>query len=280
MKIIELINTTARPNLYEKGSAFMWTDPHIAKQLLQVHLNPDIDLGSRKKSTIEKTAKWVLETQKSADKLNILDLGCGPGLYTEIFANSGHKVTGIDISMSSIDYAIKSSKEKGLNIDYQNGSYLDIDFEQEKYDLIVLIYTDLGVLLPSERKNLLSKIYVTLKKGGVFIFDVLKDKNLNEKLSYKTWEANKVGFWKDTPYLALSESFLYEQEKVILFQHTIIDEVENMETYRFWTHFFSQKDVLEMIQHLSFENIEFREDILPESDLWNGDNVIFTKCRK
>lgn len=280
MKIVEIVNITEKPKLYEKGSAFMWTDPHISKQLLQVHLNPDIDLGSRKKSTIKKTANWILETQDSNDKLNILDLGCGPGLYTEIFAKSGHKVTGVDISKNSIDYAIRSAKEKRLNIDYQIGNYLDIGLGQEKYDLIVLIYTDLGALLPSEREMLLSKIYMALKKGGAFIFDVLKDKNLNKKLSTKTWEANKAGFWKETPYLALSESFLYEQEKVILFQHNIIDSNENIETYRFWTHFFSQADVIDMIERHNFEDIEFIEDILPEGDFWNGDNVIFTKCKK
>ncbi|HBS85967.1 MAG TPA: SAM-dependent methyltransferase [Bacteroidales bacterium] len=280
MKISDIILKSEKPTIYEKGNSFMWTDLHISKQLLQVHLNPDIDLGSRKKTTIEKTASWILETQIGKGKLNILDLGCGPGLYTEIFAQNGHNVTGIDISKNSIDYATKTAKGKALNINYQNDSYLDIDFEKEKYDLIVLIYTDFGALLPTEREILLPKIYEALKKGGVFIFDVLKDKNLNEKLSPKTWEANKAGFWKETPYLALSQSFLYEKEKVILFQNTIIDNDENLETYRFWTHFFSQADVIGMLDHFNFENIEFREDILPESDLWNGDNVIFSKCKK
>ncbi len=280
MKIKEIVNIIEKPNLYEKGTSFMWTDPHISKQLLQVHLNPDIDLGSRKKSTIEKTANWILDTKKDNDKLNILDLGCGPGLYTEIFAQSGHKVTGIDISQNSIDYATKSAKEKELTIDYQNGSYLDVDLGQEKFDLIVLIYTDLGALLPSEREMLLTKIHKALRKGGTFIFDVLKDKDINEKLSPKTWEANEIGFWKEAPYLALSESFLYEKEKVILFQHNIINNNEKIETYRFWTHFFSREDVRGMLEQIDFKNIEFREDILPESDMWNGDNVIFTKCEK
>ena len=280
MKIKQLVNITKKPCLYEKGTSFMWTNPHISKQLLQVHLNPDIDLGSRKKATIEKTAKWILETQNKKENLNILDLGCGPGLYTEIFAQNGHQVTGIDISKTSIDYAVKSAYEKGLAIDYRCESYLDIDFEKEKFDLIVLIYTDLGALLPEEREKLLAKIHKALKEGGRFIFDVLKDNNLSDKLSPKTWESNSTGFWKDAPYLALSESFLYEIEKIILFQNTIIDDNNDAETYRFWTHFFSQSDIRKMLEFNQFNSIEFKEDILPESDMWNGDNVIFTKCEK
>ena len=280
MNIQEIIKKGTKPKLYEKGTSFMWTDPYISKQLLQVHLNPEIDLGSRKKSTIKKTAEWILESHHSGEELNILDLGCGPGLYTEIFAKSGHKVTGIDISKNSIDYAIKSAKEKGLKIKYKNGSYLDIDLGKEQYDLIVLIYADLGVLIPTEREQLLANIFFALKKEGIFIFDVLKDKDLNKKLSPKTWEANEKGFWKGTPYLALSESFLYEKEKVIMFQHTIIENNGNIDNYRFWTHFFSQNEISLMLKQQNFRNIEFQLDILPESDLWNGDNVIFTKCKK
>lgn len=144
----------------------------------------------------------------------------------------------------------------------------------------MLIYTDLGVLNPSERESLLKMIYRILKKGGTFIFDVLKDKEIKAKITPKTWETSNIGFWKDSPYLALSESFLYQKEKVILFQHNIIDSEEKIETYRFWTHFFSQNDVNKMLKAHNYIDIKVREDILPEGDMWNGDNVIFTMAAK
>ena len=280
MKIAELISQSQKPELYKKGTSFMWTDEHISKQLLNIHLNPDIDLGSRKKSTIVKTANWILDTQKEKGKLNILDLGCGPGLYAEIFAEEGHSITGVDISKNSIEYAKKSAKDKKLDINYVNANYLKINLESDKYDLVMLIYTDLGTLIPNERETLLKMIYRVLKKGGIFIFDVLKDKDIESKTSPKTWEVNNSGFWKASPYLALSESYLYQKEKVILFQHNIIDTAENIEIYRFWTHFFSQKDVCRMLENHNFIDIYFREDILPKGDIWNGDNVIFTMTSK
>lgn len=280
MKVTEIISQSEKPELYAKGTSFMWTDEHISKQLLNVHLNVDTDLASRKKSTIEKTANWILETQKEKGKLNILDLGCGPGLYAEIFAEKGHNITGVDISKNSIEYAQKSAKDKKLNANYVNANYLEINLEPDKYDLVVLIYTDLGVLMPSERETLLKMVYCVLKKGGTFIFDVLKDKDIENKISPKTWEVNNSGFWKKSPYLALSESFLYQEEKVILFQHNIIDTIENIETYRFWTHFFSKSDVCKMLETYNFIDVHFREDILPKGDMLNGDNVIFTMTSK
>ncbi len=279
MKIKEIVEQAQKPELYEKGSSFMWTDSHISKQLLALHINPDIDVASRKKSTIKKSVDWILSQQRN-ENLRILDLGCGPGLYAEAFAGKGHRVTGVDISENSIEYATKSAQKNELEIDYQNSNYLDTDLGNEKYDLIVMIYTDFGVLLPSERETVLKNVYRALKKGGIFIFDVLNDADFESKLSPKSWEASDGGFWREGPYLALSESFLYHKQKVILSQHNIIDDNGDIETYRFWTHFFSQKDISQILVPKNFVNIEFYNKILPEGDMWNGDNVIFTKCQK
>ena len=280
MTIIDIISKAGKLEIYTKGNAFMWTDEHISRQLLDIHLNPDIDLASRKLSTIRKTADWILSRQKTEGKLNILDLGCGPGLYSEIFAGKGHAVTGIDISKTSIEYARKSALEKKLNITYHNASYLEIDLGENKYDLIIMIYTDMGVLLPEERDILLEKIYRALKPGGIFIFDVLKDSDLEKRISPKSWEAVESGFWSADPYLALSESFLYEQQKVILFQHIIVDASDKIKTYRFWTHFFSHNDVRKLLETHKFSNLEFSEDVLPQGDMWSGENVIFCESGK
>lgn len=280
MNIIDLISKTKKPDIYEKGTNFMWTDSHISEQLLDIHLNPELDLGSRKKSSIEKTENWILETQKGKGNISILDLGCGPGLYTERFAEKGHKVTGIDISEKSINYAKKSAENKNLNITYLNENYLEVDLESDRYDLVVMIFTDMGVLSPPERDILLKIIYCALKKGGTFIFDVLSDKDFEKKTSSGTWEICRNGFWKGSPYLRLSKPFLYQEEKVILFQHVIIGTEGSYEIYRFWTHFFSKYDVSKILDAHNFHHKNFRTDILPEGDMWNGDNVIFTMASK
>jgi SAM-dependent methyltransferase len=269
----EFIKYKKRPDLYEKGTAVMWTDPYISKQLLQTHLNPELDLASRKLSTIESTAGWVL-SRAAKNKMNILDLGCGPGLYSEIFAKEGHKVTGVDFSSNSIDYAKQEAEKKGLDITYLNQNYLELDVPENQFDLITLIYCDLGPLLPAERSQLLGHIKKALKPGGMLIFDVLNDRNLKEKVSPKSWEISEKGFWRSNPHLTLSESLLYEEEKVILSQHIIFEE-NKTDVYRFWTHLFSHDDLEEILQPYGFSDIGFFEDVLPEGDIWNGSNVTF-----
>ena len=235
MNTKELLKYTNKPKLYEKGTAVMWTDPYISQQLLQIHLNSELDLASRKYSTIKSTAEWVL-SKASKEKMNILDLGCGPGLYSEIFTNEGHSLTGVDFSKNSIDYAKQKADEKGLSITYLNQNYLELDVPENHFDLATLIYCDLGPLLPSERDQLLTNIKRALKPGGILMFDVLNDNNLESKVSPKSWEISEKGFWRNSPYLALSESMLYKEKKVVLSQHIIVDE-NKTDVYRFWTHF-------------------------------------------
>jgi 2-polyprenyl-3-methyl-5-hydroxy-6-metoxy-1,4-benzoquinol methylase len=273
MNTKELLKYTNKPELYEKGTAVMWTDPYISEQLLQIHLNPELDLASRKYSTIVSTAEWVL-SKASMEKMNILDLGCGPGLYSEIFAGKGHLVTGVDFSKNSIDYAIQGAENKGLNISYLNQNYLKLNVPEDHFDLATLIYCDLGPLLPSERDQLLANIKRALKPGGILIFDVLNDSNLESKVGPKSWEISDKGFWRNSPYLALSESLLYKEEKVILSQHIIVED-NKTDVYRFWTHLFSHNDLIEIIHPHDFTDMSFHEDVLPEGDIWNGNNVTF-----
>jgi len=277
MKLVDIHNKMTRPELYEKGNSVMWTDPHISKELLHVHLNGELDLGSRKTKTIISTVDWIL---KSTDKkqLNILDLGCGPGLYSELLAKKGHKVTGVDFSENSINYARNEASKKKLNITYLKENYLNLKLEENSFDLVILIFTDFGPLLPTEREQLLSVIKKGLKPGGIFIFDVLNDKNIQNKISLKNWEVSTGGFWDSKPYMALSESFIYDEAKVILYQHLVLDEDETLKIYRFWTHFFSHDDLGNILQNHDFVKPSFYENVLPESDLWNGNNVTFCKA--
>jgi ubiquinone/menaquinone biosynthesis C-methylase UbiE len=276
MKINDIVLNSGKPELYKKGSAVMWTDPYISEQLLDVHLNTEIDLASRKYSTIESTVEWILE-QSQKEKMNILDLGCGPGLYSELLAKKGHNVTGVDFSENSIRYARKEAEKKKLDIKYLQENYLELDLQENQFDLVMLIFTDFGPLMPSEREQLLTSIKKMLRPDGIFILDVLNDTNLESKVSPKSWEVSEKGFWKNKPYLVLSESFLFKEEKVVLYQHIIVDEQDNVETYRFWNHFFSDNDLNAILSKQGFTDISFYRNVLPSGNGYTGADVTF--CR-
>ena len=257
----------------------MWTDDHISKKLLEVHLNPDIDSASRMPDSINRTVEFI-KTFSTKSSMAILDLGCGPGIYLEKLAELGHACTGVDFSKNSISYAKNRAKEKGIEINYICQDYLELDFEN-RFDLIILIYTDLGVLLPKEREGLLDKIHRALKPDGVFIFDLINDKNLEQKFQeQQAWSFEYSGFWKPRPYMELANGFHYPDERVFLKQHTIIDESDQVNTYRFWTQYFNPEDVIALLSARRFRLSESFENVLPATDFWNGENVTFYKTQK
>ena len=256
----------------------MWVDEYISTQLLEVHLNQDVELASRKKATIANTVDWILN-KVPGDRMNILDLGCGPGLYTENLAEYGHLVTGMDFSSNSITYAKESASRKNRDIEYIQQDYLELE-EENRYDLILLIFTDFGVLTPVQREILLRNIYRALKPGGTFVFDVLNENPAVMTSASKNWELAEKGFWRNHPYLALTESFYYEQQNVTLNQHIIIDEDGGTEVYRFWIHTFSHNDLSTIISAAGFSTVECFDSVIPDSDMCLSKSVTFCIATK
>lgn len=273
MKIQELLEAAKKPEIYTSGTAEMWTDEYISAQLLETHLNQEIDLASRKGSTISKTIEWILE-KVPGESLRILDLGCGPGLYTEKLAEKGHEVTGVDFSANSIRYARESAGRKKLKISYRHQNYLDLE-EENRFDLVLMIFTDFGVLHPDQREKLLANVYRALKPGGIFLFDVLNENFPVTESGPKRWDLAEKGFWRDRPYLALSESFYYNEEKVALNQHVIIDATGEVDIYRFWNHTFSHRDLKRILDPQGFRKTACHDGVVPDSEMYCSDSVTF-----
>lgn len=272
------IKSASRPPVYTPGSATMWDDEYISKQLLAVHLNPDIDLASRKPATILFTIDWLEKVFLQSGSA-ILDMGCGPGLYTEPLATRGHRLTGVDISTNSIRYAKESAKQKELDITYRNQDYVDLD-DNEAFDLILMIFTDFGVLVPETRKKVLSNIYKALKPGGVFCFDFLNNSYPLAETGNREWEICNGGFWKREHHLILQEKHYYPEQNVCLNQHVVTDGKRETKIYRFWTHAFDHEQVNTLIKVHGFTECKFYENILPDSEFYSSSEISFCFAAK
>ena len=65
-----------------------------------------------------------------------------------------HTVTGIDFNKASIEYATRKRKD----IEYILGDYI-MNYPTGQYDLITMIYCDMGTHSDSDRDKLLKNIY-------------------------------------------------------------------------------------------------------------------------
>lgn len=273
----ELIRHTAKPALYEMGTANFWDDPHMSKLLLEAHLNPNWDAASRKPATIDKTVQWITANFLESNSA-ILDLGCGPGLYAERLAQLGHKVTGLDFSRRSIDYAKQSAELKGLAIEYHYQNYLTMDYS-EQFDLIILIYCDLGALIKQDREVLMHKMHAALKPGGVLIFDVFTDGFKNAIQEKQRWQLTDNGFWAAGPHCALTQTFHYPEDKVVLNQTIVVREDGSSDVYRIYDNYFSEEDLASIVASAGFTRPVFSRDILESTDFESA-QVVFVAMQK
>jgi SAM-dependent methyltransferase len=253
-----ILKSSSKPPPFTPGEPLFWDDPHVSKSMLEAHLNPDNDLASRKHATIDKEVSHLISygILKPGDRL--LDLGCGPGLYASRLAVRGLKVTGIDISQNSLNYAIAQAKDNGLDIDYRHLDFFDLDYSGE-FDAIMQFNGELNVF-PDEKLNiLLSKLHTALKPGGRLVFDVTT-RDLRMKHGLKNgWYASNGGFWRPYPHLVLEQGFDYPEDNVWLDRYIVIDN-EGVKIYHNWFHDYDLESLRRVLQNAGFEIINVWND--------------------
>lgn len=257
-ELLEILNT--KPKLFEQDENNIWTDPHIAKGMLKAHLDETLDSATRNIDFIEKSIVWIATQLPPHKYPKLLDLGCGPGIYTEKFYQEGYHVTGLDFSKLSIEHAKKSANRNKMAIDYILGDYNIIDFPS-KYDVITLIYCDFGVLPMETRKGLLNKIFDSLNDQGVLLFDVftpLKYTGIEESRSF---EISKDGFWHQDICLSLNSFYRYDEDNTFLNQYTILTNDNKITNYNVWEHTFTLKELEDDLKHAGFRTIKFFGDL-------------------
>lgn len=261
----ELKEINSRPTPFQFYTADeLWANEHTSKQMLEYHLNEAIDVSSRNKGFIERSAEWIVSHFGVNDKTTIADFGCGPGLYTTRLAEQGAIVTGIDFSANSINYAKQVAEQKGLKINYIHTNYLDFESSQ-RFDLITMIMCDFCALSPEQRKIMLSKFSSLLKSGGSVLLDVYSLIGFNQQEESATYELNQLnGFWSLEDYYCFVNTFKYDEEKVSLGKYTIIEESQTRIVYN-WLQYFSKESLSEEFNKNGFKIESFYSNVAGET---------------
>lgn len=247
-----------RPELFEQSDR-IWTDPHIRAQLLQEHLNPRSDAASRRQESILRLVDFIGQHLRPGSRL--LDLGCGPGLYTSLLAERHIDVTGIDINEASIEYA----REKQPGLRYLLGDYL-VDYPRGTYDAVIMIYCDMGTHSDDDRTRLLRRIHASLAEGGLLIFDVFPDDIAREREEGKSWDyAPQGGFWHAGEYLHLSQTFHDRQHKVFACRHHVLHDGV-VKKYILWERYFSEEEIRGILANAGFGRITIHKNLLGENN--------------
>lgn len=255
-----------RPTVFTKTTCNIWTDPYIQQQMLTEHLNPETDGATRRKESVLKIADFILTYAQSGSHL--LDLGCGPGVYTSLFHHKGFEVTGIDFNKASIEYAIRENKD----IRYLCGDYIK-NYPKGTFDTVIMIYCDMGTHSDNDRDILLKNIYNSLHENGTFIFDVFTKGLINDRKESPNWEYSpNGGFWSDKPYLLLSQTFHYPIEKAFAYQYNLLTQNDSKH-FIVWDRYYTQEEITEVVKRAGFSEVTIHTDILDDNNFTSSSEM-------
>lgn len=223
MRIEELINRPIKPAPWSEGDNIPWHEPAFSRRMLKEHLSQEHDAASRRVPTIERHVQWIHSELLSSQPTTILDLACGPGLYTSRFARLGHTCVGIDYSPASITYARDLAAAENLKCRYLLGDLRTTDFGTG-YSLAMFIFGEFNVFRPQDAQAILQKARCALQDGGLLLLEphtFAAVQGLGEQSS--SWYSAQSGLFSDRPHLCLQENLWDPLTRTSTVRYFVID---------------------------------------------------------
>jgi SAM-dependent methyltransferase len=255
MDLMEVIQRSQPAQPWAEGEKIPWNDPGFSRRMLDVHLSQEHDWASRRAVTIRKHVDWIQREILAGRPARILDLGCGPGLYSSRLAELGHTCSGVDFSPASIEYAKEVAQKAHLRCSYQLADIRLADFGVY-FDLVMFIYGEFNVFTPRDAAKILGKAHTALKPGGsllleVHTFDVVHKIGLQPS----SWYSSESGLFSDRPHLYLQENFWDEDLSVATQRYIIVDAHTGQVTrYAASTQAYTQEGYLDMLKGCGFQD--------------------------
>jgi len=112
------------------------------------------------------------------EKGAVLDLCCGPGRHSIVFAQRGFAVTGVDASPFLLGYARERGLETAVNVEWVLEDMRHFG-RASAFDLACSMFTSFGYFEDDEDNvRVLRNVHESLKHGGAFVMEMLGKERL------------------------------------------------------------------------------------------------------
>ena len=183
----------------------------------------------------------------------VLELGCGTGNMTEILAQSGYDMIGVDNAEEMLEIAIEKRMKSGLDI-----LYLQQDMRAfELYGtvkVIVSVCDSVNYILEEEElEEVFRLVNNYLDPGGVFIFDFNTVYKYREILGDQTIAENR----EECSFIW--DNYYYEEERINEYELSLFIREGDSELYRKYqeTHFQKAYDLETMKRLITQSGLEY-----------------------
>ena len=184
--------------------------------MLAEHLNQAHGAASRRFETIDSHVTWLHREILATRPSRVLDLGCGPGLYTSRLATLGHQCTGIDFAPAAIAYAREEAARTGAACTYHLGDLRKTELG-EGFDLVTFLFGDLDTLAPWDAAGLLKRVAAALAPGGRLVLEVhTVDAVKRIGTAARSTGDLESGLFADGPHTITEESWWHREDSLAM----------------------------------------------------------------
>lgn len=223
MNLTDLVQRPPVPEPWAEGDKIPWDDPDFSERMLREHLSQEHDAASRRASVIDAHVAWIHATVLGGQPGRVLDLGCGPGLYTSRLAALGHECAGIDFAPAAIAYARDRAAEAGSRCEYHQADIRAARYGSG-YDLVMLLFGEFNVFHPDDARLILTRARQALRPAGQILLEahtIEAVRAMGE--APRGWRSATRGLFSPRPHLWLHESFWHDDQQVATTRNYIID---------------------------------------------------------
>jgi SAM-dependent methyltransferase len=205
LNLLDLLQRAQPPIPWQEGDNIPWNEPAFSARMLSEHLTQAHDRASRRSHLIDQHIAWIHQELLQERPARILDLGCGPGLYSNRLALLGHSCVGIDYSPASIAYAQEYALQTNLAATYLHEDMRAAPYG-EGYDFVMLLFGELNVFSRADAATILAKSYAALEPGGLLLLEPhVYDSLVPAPNATNQWFSSPGGLFSPSPHLVLTE---------------------------------------------------------------------------
>jgi SAM-dependent methyltransferase len=223
MELLDIVHRTPVPEPWSEGDNIPWHEPVFSQRMLKEHLTQAHDAASRRFEIIDRHVDWIHHQLLSGRAGRVLDLGCGPGLYSSRLARLGHDCLGIDYGPASIAHATEEAHKDNLRCTYLHEDIRTADYGTG-FDLVMLIFGEFNVFRPADATHILEKAHRALAEDGILLLEP-HTFSVIERLGGRRpfWYAAQSELFSDSPHLVLEESFWEASSSTATIRYFIVD---------------------------------------------------------
>ena len=183
----------------------------------------------------------------------VLELGCGTGNMTEILAQSGYDMIGVDNAEEMLEIAIEKRMKSGLDILYLQQDMREFELYGTVKAIVSVCDSVNYILEEEELEEVFRLVNNYLDPGGVFIFDFNTVYKYREILGDQTIAENR----EECSFIW--DNYYYEEERINEYELSLFIREGASELYRKYqeTHFQKAYDLETMKRLITQSGLEY-----------------------